>query len=98
MLMKVKRQKALYMALAAGIIGFSNYGVFHTFQAFYDKKDLNKVYAVTPESSPKNGTIMLSDGMCNPLGCAACGGCMRLGYSQTIEIPTSDTGQQEELY
>ena len=44
MLMKFKRQKALYMALAARIIGFSNYGVFHTVQASSDEKDLRKVY------------------------------------------------------
>jgi hypothetical protein len=96
MLMKFKRHKALYIALAAGINGFSTYGVFHTVQAINDEKGLNKVYAITSESSPSSGTIMLSDGMCNPLGCAACGGCGP-GYSQNIETPTGYTGQQEEL-
>jgi hypothetical protein len=97
MLMKFKGQKALYTALAAGIIGFAIYGVFHTVQSISDEKDQNKVYAVTPESSPNGGTIMVSDGICNPLGCAACGGC-GLEYSQTVKIPTGDTGQGEELY
>ena len=44
MLMKFKRQNALYMALEAGIIGFYNYGVFHTVQASSDEKDLRIVY------------------------------------------------------
>jgi hypothetical protein len=97
MLIEFKRQKALYMALAAGIIGFSTYGIFHTVQSINDEKDLNKVYAVTSESSPNGGTIMLSDGMCNPLGCTACGGC-GLEYSQNIETPTGDTGHREDIY
>jgi hypothetical protein len=87
-----------YLALTAGIIGFSGYGVYHTAHAYDD---------IT--QSPAGGTVLSSDAaydkgsivpggsLCNPLGCAACNACAYTQYQQNVEPVRDPIGLSEHV-
>jgi hypothetical protein len=93
----IKWKKALPLAVAAGIVCFSAYGIYHTASAYTDitqsqAPDDSSTLQVSPENNLiQGGTV------CNPLGCAACAGCTSLLYQETIEAQPDSGLRLEQI-
>jgi hypothetical protein len=93
----IKWKKALPLAVAAGIMCLSAYGIYHTVNAYTDitqsqAPDDSSTLQVSPENNLiPGGTV------CNPLGCAACGGCTTLLYQENIETLPDSYLQVEQI-
>jgi hypothetical protein len=88
-----KGKNSLLLALTAGIVGFSAYGTIHTVQTFnnIDQAQISG-YSLTTNLSSDNLSLVPGEGSCNPLGCAACSGCVSKQYIKNIEaLPSSNT-------
>ena len=77
-------KKALTVALAAGIVCFSAYGVYNTANAYTGITQSqitgdNPVFQSLPADGPVPGGTA-----CSPLGCAACGGCANSLYLENV--------------
>jgi hypothetical protein len=86
----IKWKKVLPFTLALGIIGLFGYGVGHTITSFGDiQQSQSGGILVSNISTAKDGLNPVSP-ICNPLGCAACGGCVTLQYGQNVtSVPDS---------
>jgi hypothetical protein len=83
--------KTISLAVAVGIVCLSAYGIYHTVNAY---SDITQAQTLDNSSnlqvSPVNSVIP-GGTVCNPLGCAACGGCAGLLYQENIQtLPDSD--------
>jgi hypothetical protein len=80
-----KWQKSISVAMAVGIICLSAFGIYRTVNAYTNitqsqAPDDSSTLQVSPENNLiPGGTV------CNPLGCAACGGCTNLLYQENIQ-------------
>jgi|WetSurMetagenome_2_1015567.scaffolds.fasta_scaffold414966_2 hypothetical protein len=82
-------KKPLYIAAAAGVIGFAAYGVHHTIDAAQASGQDTSVSVDTVNYDP-------STGGCGPYGCAACSVCTVLQYQPDIE--TTPVPQLQQIY
>jgi hypothetical protein len=86
-----KWQKSISVAMAVGIVCFSAFGIYRTVNAYSDitqpaAPDDSSTLQVSPENN-----LIPGSAVCNPLGCAACGGCSGLLYQENIQtLPDSD--------
>jgi len=85
----VKGPKAIYALTALGILGLAAYGITNTIRA------ADSFSAASPSEQPSiaiqaQGSLTPDGSFCNPYGCAACSGCVKLQYQQTVEtLPSS---------
>jgi hypothetical protein len=82
----LKWKKALPLAVTAGIMCLSAYGIYHTVNVYSDitQSQTPDNSQVMQTSSPDNNLVPVGT-VCNPLGCAACGGCTTLLYQENID-------------
>jgi len=94
MIKMLKWKKTLPLAVAAGVMCLSAYGIYHTADAYSDLQapgDTLITEASSGDGLTPGGTV------CNPLGCAACAGCTDLLYQETIEAQPDSGVQLEQI-
>jgi hypothetical protein len=73
---KITIRKFLPLLLAAGIICFAAYGIYHTASAYANAgKSQSLINMSLSQQSLPESTPGFGGSVCNPLGCAACVGC-----------------------
>jgi hypothetical protein len=97
MFKSIRWKKALSLAAAAGIIGLSAYGIFHTASAFSDIRQSQANNDIIADTLADKDNPSPGGPFCNPLGCAACGGCVSLEYEQNIQSLPVSAVQIEQL-